>query len=38
MADAVIRMAAPAGAPAVAALRRAWTEERAGAPLNDDGL
>ena len=35
---ALVRPAGPADVPAVAALRRAWTEENAGAPVDDDGF
>jgi GNAT superfamily N-acetyltransferase len=38
MPAALIRMAGPDDAAALAALRRAWTEERAGAPLADEGF
>jgi GNAT superfamily N-acetyltransferase len=34
----VVRLVGPADVPAVAALRRAWTEENAGAPVDDDGF
>ena len=33
-----VRLAGPADVPAVAALRRAWTEENAGGPIEDDGF
>ena len=33
-----IRLATTADAPALAALRRAWVEENAGAPVADDGF
>lgn len=38
MAAPVVRLVGPADVPAVAALRRAWTEENAGAPVHDDGF
>ena len=37
MTQAVVRIAAPADAPALAALRRAWTEEQHG-PVADEGF